>query len=155
MRLLTRIAVFCILIGIMIGFFLRSRVKQPGLLLAVSFLPWLIHSLYITVSVLEIPAIHLILFLSGNAIVLACTLVLGRPYLRRRSLWLALLPVAQGVIYSLSLLWFIRIIAIDGLGLNSLSWVTYAGTVLAMSGVLLGYLFGLPKIKLGSVLRRR
>ena len=155
MRLLSRIALFCIIIGIIFGLFLRTRVKNQIFLFILGFLPWLIHILYITLSVLSIPTLQLILFIAGNLLVLAGILAMSWRYLKQRKLWASTFPVIQGFIYSLSLLWFVRIIAIESLGLNSLSWVGYAGAVLLMSGVLFGYLFRLPRIKLGSLVRRK
>jgi hypothetical protein len=155
MRLLTRIALFCIILGMILGFLLRTRVKNHLGLLAISFLPWLIHLLYITLSVLKVPALQITLFVAGNMLVLLSIVAISWHYVKQHSLWTSLLPTLQGFIYSLSLLWFVRVIALDGLGLNSLSWVTYAGATLVMSGLLWGYLFRLPSIKLGSLLRRK
>jgi hypothetical protein len=154
MRLLIRTGLFCLVIGLVIGLFLRARVKKLYLMITLGFLPWVIHLAYIVISVWDIPLMHLGLFLVGNVLVLLSILGLAWTPIKRRSLWIALLPTLQGFIYSLSLLWFIRILSIDGLGLNSLSWVVYASAALAMSGMLLGYMFHIPLPKLGSLIKR-
>ena len=155
MRLLTRIGLFCIIIGLIAGLVLRTRVKNLYVLVFLSFLPWLIHLVYVSISVLGIPLMQLGMFVLSNLLILIILVVLFWSALKKRSLWTAVLPVLQGFIYSLSLLWFVRVTALDGLGLNSLSWVTYAGAVLAMSGLLLGYMFRVPMPKLGSLMKRR
>ena len=155
MRLLTRIGLFCIIIGLIAGLVLRTRVKNFYGLVLLSFLPWLIHLVYVSISVLGIPLLQLGLFVLSNLLILGILIALCWPALKKRSLWTAVLPVLQGFIYSLSLLWFVRVTALDGLGLNSLSWVTYAGAALTMSGLLLGYMFRLPIPKIGSLMKRR
>jgi hypothetical protein len=155
MRLLTRIGLFCILIGLIAGLILRAKVKNLFALVLLSFLPWLIHLVYVVISVLGIPLLQLGLFVLSNLLILILLVTLCWPALKKRNLWTALLPVLQGFIYSLSLLWFVRVTALDGLGLNSLSWVTYAGAALAMGGLLLGYMFRVPVPKLGSLMKRR
>ncbi len=155
MRLLTRISVFCIAIGLVIGLFLRARIKNLIGLIGLSFLPWLVHLIYIALSVLDIPLPQLGLFIGANLLVLLGILAVSWSSIKKHRLWLAFLPIVQGFIYSLSLLWFIRVLALEGLGLNSLSWVAYAGAALVMSGMLLGYMFRLPLPKIGSLINRR
>jgi hypothetical protein len=155
MRLLTRIGLFCFILGLMVGLVLRSRLKNSLALVMLSFLPWLIHMLYVVISVLGIPLLEVGLFVGINITILLILLALAWRPLKAHRLWVALLPALQGFLYSLSLLWFIRIIAIEGLGLNSLSWIVYAGSAIAMSGLLLGYLFRIPVPKLGSLMKRR
>lgn len=155
MRLLLRIALFCIVIGLLAGLLLRKRFNNPVLVFMLSLLPWLMHIFYVIISVWKISTTALAIFAGANLfIVLMLLLVLWRP-LKHRKLWTAFIPTLQGFIYSLSLMWLVRSISLDGLGLNSLTWVSYAGATLLMSGFLLGYLFYLPAPKIGNLLKRR
>jgi hypothetical protein len=134
--------------------FLRSRLKSLTALITLSLLPWLIHMVYVLISVLGTPSLQLSIFVGVNLVITLILLALSWKPLKNHRLWVAFLPVLQGFLYSLSLLWFVRILSIESLGLNSLSWVAYAGSAIAMAGLMLGYLFRLPMPKLGSLMKR-
>jgi hypothetical protein len=159
MRLLLRIAVIWIVLGLLTGLFLRTRKKQSlGWLLALGFVPWLLHQLYLLLTLeINLPTSQLALFLGlsvGFTIIAAITIWL---YSKKRSLGLAAIPFAHGFAYSLLLLWLSRVTQTDGLGLNTVSWAVFASAILFITSLLFSYLprFSPPKLPSFSLRRTK
>jgi hypothetical protein len=159
MRLLTRIALIWIVLGLLTGLFLRTRKPvSVGWLLALSFAPWLVHQLYILVTLeFALPPTMLIIFLGLSVLFTLVGAGAAWFFARKRSLVMAALPLAHGIAYSLLLLVLERVTQVDGLGLNSIAWVVYASAVLYVSSLLFSYLVRVtpPKLPGFSLTRRK
>jgi hypothetical protein len=157
MRLLLRIAFVWIVLGFLTGLFLRTRKNQSlGWLLALGFVPWLLHQLYLLLTLeINLPLSQLTLFLGLSVGFTVIAALIAWFYIKRRSLVLAAIPFAHGFAYSLLLLWLSRITQTDGLGLNTVSWAVFASGILFMTSLLASYLprFSSPKLP-GFSLRR-
>jgi hypothetical protein len=157
MRLLVRIALVWIVLGLVTGLFLRTRKRlKLAWVLGLSFAPWLLHQLYILVMLgFVLPSTQLITFLGFSLLFIVLGSVFAWRYQKQRSLTLAALPLVHGVLYSGLLFWLSRITQTDGLGLNTVSWVVYASAVLFMTSLLFSFLFRVATPKLPSLGLRR
>jgi hypothetical protein len=157
MRLLTRIALLWIALGLLTGLFLKTR-RQVSMvwLLALSFTPWFLQQLYILLTLeFALPPSLLIVFLGSSVLLTIIAAVVAWSFIRKRSLITAVLPLLHGLAYSILLLVLERVTQVDGLGVNSITWVVYASGTLYVSSLLLGYLFRVATPKLpGFSLKR-
>jgi hypothetical protein len=157
MRLLVRIALVWIVLGLVTGLFLRTR-KNLNLawLIGLSLLPWVLHQLYLLVMLgFVLPSTQLITFLGFSLLFIVLGSVFAWRYQKQRSVALAALPLVHGVLYSGLLFWLGRVTQTDGLGLNTVSWVVYASAVLFMTSLLFSFLFRVATPKLPSLSLRR
>jgi hypothetical protein len=157
MRSLLRIALVWLVLGLLIGLFLRTRKNQSlGWLLALGFVPWLLHQLYLLLTLeLMLPTTQLALFLGSSVVFTVIAAVIAWFYIKKRSLVLAAIPLLHGFAYSLLLLWLSRITQTDGLGLNTVSWVVFASGILFITSLLFSYLLRFSPPKLPSFSLRR
>jgi hypothetical protein len=157
MRLLLRIALVWIVLGLLVGVVLRTRNTRLRPLLVLSFVPWLLHQLYSLVTLeFTLPNPQLILFLGISLLLTLIAAGLAWFYAKRSSPALASLPFLHAVAYSLLLWTLAEFTQTDGLGLNTISWVVFASSVLFMTSLLFSYLlrFTPPKLP-GFSLRRK
>jgi hypothetical protein len=157
MRLLLRIALVWIVLGLLVGLFLRTRKRESlGWLLTLGFAPWLLHQIYILVTLeFTLSSSQLLFFLSLSVLLTLLAAGVAWFYKKRRPLALASIPFVHGVAYSILLLSLARLTQTDGLGLNTVSWAVFASGVLFLTSLLFSYLlrFAAPKLP-GFSLRR-
>jgi hypothetical protein len=157
MRLLTRIAFIWIILGLVVGLFLRTR-KNVSLrwLVALTLAPWFFHQLYLYVTLeFALPASLQLIFVGLSVLFAVVSGVVGWLLAKRRSPVFAAVPLVHGFAYSILLLILSNLTRTGGLGLNTVSWTVFASAVLFFSSMLLSYLFRIDTPKLpGFSLRR-
>jgi hypothetical protein len=157
MRLLTRIALIWIVLGLLTGLFLKTR-KNVSMrpLVFLSLAPWLLHQLYIYVTLeFALPPTLQLIFVGLSLLFAIIAAVVGWMFARKRSPVFAAVPLAHGFAYSILLLILANLTRTGGLGLNTVSWTVFASAVLFISSMLLSYLFKLTPPKLpGFSLKR-
>jgi hypothetical protein len=157
MRLLTRIALIWIVLGLLTGLFLRTR-KNVSVrwLVLLSLAPWFLHQLYIYVTLeFALPPSLQFVFVGLSILFGMIAGIVSWLFARKRSLVFAGIPLAHGFAYSILLLVLANLTRTGGLGLNTVSWTVFASAVLFISSMLLSYLFKLNTPKMpGFSLRR-
>lgn len=157
MRLLTRIALIWIVLGLLVGLFLKTRKNvSMRLLVFLSLAPWFLHQLYIYVTLeFALPPNLQLVFLGLSILFAVIAGVVSWTFAKNRALVFAAVPLVHGFAYSILLLILANITRTGGLGLNTVSWTVFASSVLFISSMLLSYLFklGTPKVP-GFSLRR-
>ncbi|MGL4609300.1 MAG: hypothetical protein ACRCYY_06390 [Trueperaceae bacterium] len=146
MRLLTRIAVIWIVLGLLTGLVLRTRKPETlGWLLALGFAPWLFHVLYCLLFLgLELRTVQLALFLGISGLLTLLAGLVAKIFASTRSTQLAALPLFHGIVYSLFLFIFARIYELSQLGLNTISWTVFGSGILFVTSLLFSYLLRFP-----------
>jgi hypothetical protein len=157
MRLLLRIALIWIVLGLLTGLFLKTR-KSVSMrpLVFLSLVPWFLHQLYLYVTLeFALPPTLQLIFVGLSVLFAVVAGVVSWLAAKKRSLVFAAVPLAHGFAYSILLLILANLTRTGGLGLNTVSWTVFASSVLFISSMLFTYLFklGTPKVP-GFSLRR-
>ena len=152
MRLLARIAVVWVVLGLVVGFLLRARVpwRRLNWLYALSALPWLAHLVYVVSYTLgNSSGLGLPLAVFVVATLLLGTLALGFGWRAWRGapVRLALGPLVLVGAHALPLFVFSRLLqgaglGNAGLGMDAIPMVAFICAALFWGSVLLAYAFG-------------
>ena len=162
MNFLARIAFGVILLGLIVGLVVRIgfRRDRRQLLLMLSFLPWLLHLLYLLGVVLRRSALApaAVLGFAAVALMLGVAVLIVVLGWRGRPMLLALAPLLLAALYLVGPVWWLSgALGRAGSGFDVIPTVIFAAATLFMGSFLSVYLFRAPKVKLrpGQWLRRR
>ncbi len=152
MRLLSRIAIIWVVLGLVVGLVLRGQLswRRLGALYALSALPWLAHLVYVVFYTLDNAsglALPLTLFALSSLVLGTLTLFLGWRFWRKTPLRLSFAPLLLALAHAPPLLVFSRALQSAGLGnaglgMDAIPMVAFICAALFVASLLFAFTLG-------------
>ncbi len=156
MNILFRLAIVWLLMGFALGLVARGLFRDRLKLIpfALTFLPWLIHLLYlIDLFALTISQTQLMLFVGVSVAIALLVFWVGFRSIGRRGRSLSLLPILLAVLYNLGPVNWLSEVVNQSLGLSYVPTLLFiAGTLMVFS---LLFSYHLPEIKFKAKARAK
>ena len=141
MSLIIRFAFFALILGGIIGFFLRALLGNHAhkTLLLISYIPWFLHALYLNTRVSSLVSAGELAVFWGTGVLLAgVSAGVAWRFLRSGSRIWAFAPLLQLLLYAAPLAWFARLLRPRGFILDVIpTGVLVLGSLLVFAALVM------------------